>query len=611
MSFFEELRRRNVLRIAGLYLVGAWLVVQVAGTVLPMFDAPAWLPRTIVVALAIGFLPALIFAWVFELTPEGLKREKEVDRSESITPQTGRRLDRTIIVLLALALGYFAFDKFVVGPQRQAAFERQEAERIAAARKEGRIEAMVLSYGDKSIAVLPFVNMSPDRDQEYFSDGISEELLNQLAKIHELRVIARTSSFSFKGQNVDIAEIAKRLDVAHVLEGSVRRSGKKIRITAQLIRAADSSHLWSETYDRELDDIFAVQDEIAGAVVAQLKVKLLSPAPKTRTADPRAYALFLQARALGREFTAEGYTAAIDLYRKALAIDPDYAAAWVGLTSIYINQAVDGVRPTDECYRLAREAVTKALALDPDDAEAYARLSRIELDYDGNLAGAAEHMARALELAPDDSGILTNAATLARSLGHLETAIAIGETAAARDPVGTSAHANLGRGYLYAGQPDPAIANLRKALALSPGYLSARYYVGMALLLKNEPQAALAEIQLEPEQGPWRLIGLSIVWNALGKKTESDAALAELIRKYGRDSAFNIAYVMASRGETDRAFEWLEKAVAYHDTGLADILAEPRFASLHDDPRWPPFLRKLGKAPEQLANIRFDVKLPP
>jgi TolB-like protein/lipoprotein NlpI len=610
LSFFDELRRRNVFRIAGLYLVAAWLAVQVAGTVLPMFDAPAWLPRTIVMLLAIGFLPALIFAWVFELTPEGLKREKEVERTASIAPRTGRALDRIIMVALALAVGYFAFDKFVLAPQRAAAFQQLESQKLAAARREGRIEAMSRSYGDKSIAVLPFVNMSADKEQEYFSDGISEELLNQLAKIRELRVIARTSSFSFKGRNIEIAEIARRLNVAHVLEGSVRRSGKKLRITAQLIRAADSSHLWSETYDRELDDIFAVQDEIAGAVVEQLKVELLGGAPKARATDPKAFALVLQGRELAHQFTAAGSEQAIALYRQALAIDPAYAAAWVGLTSAYINQAVDGLRPIDESYRRAREAVNRALALDPDDAQAHARLSRIALDYDGDLAGAAQHMARALELAPEDAGILRNAATLARSLGRLDDAIAIGEVVTVRDPVGTSSHANLGLGYRYAGSLDAAIASLRTALALSPGYLGAHYNIGVALLLKGRPEAALAEMQQESDAGPWRQIGLPMVWHSLGRKAESDAALAELIRTHEKDSAFNIAYVLAYRGEADRAFEWLEKAVAYHDTGLADIVVEPLFANIRKDPRWLPFLHRIGRDPGQLAAIRFDVKPP-
>ena len=258
MGFFTELKRRNVLRFAGLYLVGAWLTVQVASTVLPMFGAPDWLPRTIVILLAIGFLPALILSWIFELTPEGLKRDEDVRPEESIAPQTARRMDRMIIVVLVLALGYFAFDKFVLAPRRGGTPAESSS-----------------STNSKSIAVLPFVNMSSDKEQEYFSDGLSEELLNQLAQIPQLRVIARTSSFSFKGKEVDVSTIAHALNVAHVLEGSVRKSANTLRVTAQLIRTSDSSHLWSQTYDRDRTDIFKVQDEIAADVVAALKVKLL------------------------------------------------------------------------------------------------------------------------------------------------------------------------------------------------------------------------------------------------------------------------------------------------------------------------------------------------
>src|SRR5438034_987081 len=258
MNFFSELKRRNVIRFAGLYLVGSWLLVQVASTVLPMFGAPEWLPRSVVILLALGFLPALIFSWVFELTPEGLKRDEDVKPEESIAPQTARRMNRTIIAVLVLALGYFAFDKFVLAPRRAAVPSESSS-----------------SISSQSIAVLPFVNMSSDKEQDYFSDGLSEELLNQLAQIPQLRVIARTSSFSFKGKEIDVATIARTLNVANVLEGSVRKSANTLRVTAQLIRASDSSHLWSETYDRHLTDVFKVQDEIAGKVVAALKVTLL------------------------------------------------------------------------------------------------------------------------------------------------------------------------------------------------------------------------------------------------------------------------------------------------------------------------------------------------
>ena len=251
MSFFHELKRRNVFRVGAAYVVVAWLVIQVVETIFPAFGFGDGVVRTVTIVFGIGLIPALIFAWAFELTPEGLKKESEIDRSHSITPQTGKKLDRVIMIVLALALSYFTFDRFVLDPQRETRMRQVQSEQLALAteqaRQEGRSEALAESYGDKSIAVLPFVNMSSDEEQAYFSDGISEELLNLLAQVPELRVIARTSSFSFKGSNVDIAEIARRLNVSHVLEGSVRKSSDTLRVTAQLIRASDASHLWSRT----------------------------------------------------------------------------------------------------------------------------------------------------------------------------------------------------------------------------------------------------------------------------------------------------------------------------------------------------------------------------
>ena len=274
MTLFAELKRRNVFRVGAAYVVAAWLLIQVAETIFPLFgygDTPA---RIVVLVLAVGFIPALIFAWAFELTPEGLKKESEVDRSQSITPHTAKKLDRVIMVVLALALGYFAFDKFVLDPQRESAKDEQVAGQVEEARQAGRTEALVESYGDKSIAVLPFVNMSSDAEQEYLSDGISEELLNLLAKIPELRVISRSSAFSFKGKDIAIPEIARQLNVAHILEGSVRKSGNTLRITAQLIEARSDTHLWSETWDRPLDDTtnvrFRLNDSAARGLLGAL-----------------------------------------------------------------------------------------------------------------------------------------------------------------------------------------------------------------------------------------------------------------------------------------------------------------------------------------------------
>jgi TolB-like protein/Tfp pilus assembly protein PilF len=461
----------------------------------------------------------------------------------------------------------------------------------------------------KSIAVLPFVNMSGDKKQEYLSDGISEELRSQLSKIHALRVIARNSSFSFKGKDVGISEIAKKLKVAHVIEGSIRKSGNKIRINAQLIRAADSSQLWSETYERDLADIFAVQDEISAAVVRQLKIQILGITPKAKAIDPRAFAFFLQSGQLVRQRSSDAYTQAIALLQKALVIEPSYEKAWVQLSYVYMDQADIGLRPIAEGYRLSREAANKALAINPDSASAYALLGQIALAYDSDLTVAAAQMKRALTLEPDNVFVLGNVASLALTLGLADQAIAFSEKVLSMDPLSSGIHATLGSDYLANNDLDESIASYRTALSLSQGFIGAHANIGDAFIAKGKLQEALAEIQSEPDES-WRLIGLSMVWYALGDKIKSNAALSELIKKYEKESAYNIAYVYAFRGDADRAFEWLNKAVSFQDAGLSVIIRQAQFANIRNDPRWLPFLRKIGKAPEQIAAIKFDVKLP-
>ena len=591
MGFVSELRRRNVLKAAILYIVASWLILQIADVGVSLLGLPEWVGKTVFLFIALGFPLALIFSWVYELTPEGLKLEKEVDRSQSTTPDTGRKMNVLIIALLVLAIGVVVMDRLI--PEKAPTIEQVE----------------VTAAADHSIAVLPFVNVSSDSEQEYFSDGLSEELLNLLARIPELHVAARTSSFSFKGQKLEIPEIAERLKVAHVLEGSVRKSGNRVRITAQLIHAEDGYHLWSETYDRTLDDIFVIQDEIAAKVVEQLRLTLLGVAPTVQETDPETYALVLQARHLNRQRTAEGYEQSIALFQQALAISPDYAPAWTSLASVYTNQAAYALRPSDEGFRLARDAANLALAIDPVYATAHARLGWIAIAHDGDLAAAARHYERALELDPTNPGILNSAAVLFRVLGRLDEAIALREYVVAHDPVNARRYGSVGMSYLYAGRLDAAIAAYRTALMLNPESIATRNRMGTALLMKGEPEAALASIQQEPSES-YRLIGLVMAYDALGQRDASDAALAELIGKYEKRAAFNIAYLLAVRGEADKAFEWLDKAVEYKDAGLFDIALVQQFANIHSDPRWLPFLESIGKSPEQLAAIEFEVTLP-
>jgi TolB-like protein/Flp pilus assembly protein TadD len=588
-SFFAELQRRNVLRAGAFYIAATWALAQGIAQLSPVVGAPEWAARWFLVAAVIGFPFWIAFAWFYEFTPEGIKREREVEPHESITHHTGRKLDFAIIGVLAIAVVLLVTDRFVL--------------------HHGVNEEAAVLVAEHSIAVLPFVNMSSDKDQEYFSDGISEELLNLLAKIPQLQVTARTSSFSFKGKDIAIPQIAHTLHVANVLEGSVRKAGNSVRITAQLIRAGTDTHLWSQTYDRKLDDIFAIQDEIAADVVKQLKVTLLGAAPTVRTTDPEAYALYLQAKQLGRQFTAEAFQQSDALYRKVLTTDPGYAPAWVGLGRNFSNETSQGLLPNKVGFAQYREATMKAVAIDPDYAPAHTSLGWIAMYGDNDLAGAAQHFQRALALDPSDLDVLRSSATLLASLGRLDEALALEEAVVRRDPVNVNALFNLGLYQRRDGRFDAAIASFRTVLSLSPGNGGAHFNFSVALLLKGDAQGALAEIEQETSE-VWKMIGLPMVYYALGRKADSDAAPTALIAKSEKDGPYNIAYVYANRGEADKAFEWLDKAVEYGDPGLGEIVTENLFDKIHADPRWLPFLRKIGKAPEQLAKIEFKVALP-
>ena len=613
MTFFNELKRRNVIRVAAAYIVAAWLVIQVAETLFPVYGLADASIRLVVAVLAIGLVPVLVFAWAFELTPEGLKKESDVDRSLSITPQTGKKLDRMIMVSLALALGYFAFDKFVLDPQRQAALQRQQVEQLAAvaeeAHREGRSEALVESYGDNSIAVLAFQDMSRDQDQEYLSDGIAEELLNLLARIPELRVISRSSSFSYKGKDINLAEVARQLNVAHILEGSVRKSGNRVRITAQLIDARSDTHLWSDTYDRTLDDIFAVQDDIAATVVNQLKITLLRDAPKTLKVNPEAYTLYLQARHLARLHTPEAFEQSNALSDQALQIDPGFAAPWVIKSMNSSNMTANGLMPRVEGFALARQFSEQAITIDPDFAEAYSTLGWVNMVYDMNLAEAAHNYERALALDPGNISIISNSATLLLYLRRLDSAIALREYVTPRNPLSAVGYHNLAATYLAAGRLDDAVLALQSTLRLSPKFGLGHIWLGKVLLLKGDAQAALEMTQQAPGEG-FRLLGQAFCYYALGREAESDAVLAALIDKYEKTMPYDIASVWAYRNQPEQAFTWISRAVEYQDTSLGEPPYDPLFTNIIGDPRWAQFMESIGKSPAQLDAIEFEVKLP-
>jgi TolB-like protein len=463
LRVLAELKRRNVIRMDGLYLVGAWLLIQIAETLLPAFDVPGWVLRAIIIVLGIGFLPALVFSWAYELTPEGLKRDAEVDPARSIAPRTAQRMDRLILAGLAAVIVVVAADRF--WPRATAPHQTPAVAGTTSAPAETAVQKAP-EINTRSIAVLPFVNMSADPEQEYFSDGLSEEILNLLGQIRELKVSGRTSSFSFKGKDTPIPEIGQLLGVAHVLEGSVRKSGDRLRITAQLIESDSGFHLWSETYDREMQDIFVIQTEIAGSISQALKMSLLGPdqaAPVAQTAASLpAYDLFLQARRLIQGRTKSGLEAAHKLLDEALMLDPDYAAA-LAASAQAVLLLHDGVTaygniPPEEAAAIVQPLLERALALDPGLAEAHALQGLLYSDVRRDYLRAEAALTRALALNPSLSDALHWRAEVLGNTGRLREQLVARHKLAEFDPFNLANLDSLAWNLLDADEPAEAEA---------------------------------------------------------------------------------------------------------------------------------------------------------
>ncbi len=460
-----------------------------------------------------------------------------------------------------------------------------------------------------SIAVLPFVNRSDAAEDEYFSDGLADELLNVLTKIRGLRVAARSSAFTFKGKGATVAEVGRALNVATVLEGSVRKSGDWLRISVQLVNVADGYHLWSERYDRTLEDIFAVQDEIAQSVVNELRATLLgepvdaqaaaavmaqvAAAVKGRTTDPEAHRLYLQARHFLDRRTRDDTIKAIGYLKQALELDPTYALAWAELGRAYSTEADWGWGPAIEGHTRGREAVARALALNPDLAEGHIGAGWIQMNYDWDWRGAEASFTRAAALAPRDAVVLRRAGLLASSLGRLDEAIGLYRRAIAQDPLSANSYHNLGYAFDANGDFVEAEQAFRKALELSPQLTATRAYLALNLLWQGRGEDALTEASREPEEF-WRLWASAIIQHATGDPAAAIAALQGLIAKGAEVAAYQIVEVLAAHGETDFAFEWLERAHVHRDSGLSGMKSDRLLRPLHADPRWGAFLRRMG-----------------
>jgi TolB-like protein/predicted Zn-dependent protease len=446
--------------------------------------------------------------------------------------------------------------------------------------------------------VLPFADMSPGKDQEYFSDGLAEQLIDDLAKVPRLKVVGRSSAFQFRDKNEDLREVGRKLGVINVLEGSVRRDGNHVRITAELIKADDGFQLWSQTYDREINDIFAVQDEIARAATEALQVKLLGsngqPVASTlRSANPDAYQAYLQANYfMGRGNGKEDLGKALAYADQAIKLDVKYAPAWALRASIQNRMAGIEVTDTAEVFRRARDDAGRAIALDPSSASGYLALARTQIDYDWDWDTANACLTKAAALEPGSVEIVRVRSRLSWVSGNLDQAVKLAEQVVALEPLRSNSYLGLGHLLYVAGRYDEAQSELQKALDLNPQASFAHFTLSKILIAEKKPQQALAEIEKEPSD--WaKLTGQAVVYHAFGREQDSNTVLAELVAKYDSGAAYQIAQVYAHRGESDKSFEWLERAYKQRDGGLTDIKTDPLFKSLRRDARYAEFLKKM------------------
>ena len=593
MNLMAELKRRNVFRVALAYGITTWVIVQVAELAADSFLAPGWVMKMLITILMLGFPVALVMAWAYEMTPDGLRRDTVADDEQAASRATGK-LDRTIVLALVAALAYIAYGKFVLDPNRDVALVESLGQATETTAHEPQLSTSDLQQNgqtnSRSIAVLPFINMSDDASNEYFSDGLSEELLNLLVKIPELQVAARTSSFSFKGKDVKIPQIARELGVTYILEGSVRKTGNHVRITAQLVKADDGFHLWSETYDRTLDDIFVTQDEIAREVVTALKITLMSAVPQVRQTDPEVYSLYLQGRYFNNIKGRENLEKAEAAFEQALSIDPGYAPALVGLNITYQNQAKYRWRSEKQALELSLAVVERALSIDSAMASAWAAmayLKRLQWDWEG----AELAINKAMKLEPNNSLVIGASASLAGTFGQLEKSIAIFERQVQLNPLYLSALRALGVRYSSVGRYDDALEVFNRVQTINPDYPRIHIDIGVVYLFSGDAESALAEI--EKNKKDFDFAKARILYT-LGNEVAGQAVIMGLLASSANSRPISMAMVFAWRGENDLAFEWLEIAVQQHSANISFMLINRFLRNLESDPRYPVLLEKVG-----------------
>jgi TolB-like protein len=571
-GFFDEVKRRKVYRVAAAYIIAAAGIIQLASAAFPAWDLPDWALRLVIVLLLIGFPLALILGWAFDITAQGVRATPRAP------PGTHRR--RNMIMLVTTGVIISAAAALFLLP-------RVSAHKV-----------------DKSIAVLPFVDLSEAKDQEYFCDGISEEILHALAKVDGLRVVSRTSSFSFKGKSVNAREVGKKLNVANVLEGSLRREGNRVRVTAELISASSGFHLWTETYDRKLEGMFALQDEITRAIVDALKVKLAVSLPVHEQRNTEAYELYLQGLYFSNKSSEEDLRRALSFFQRAVEKDPTFARAWTGISKVWYFLADVYVRPLD-AYPASKEAALKAIALDEKDAEAHCYLSEAKRVLDWDLVGADEELKRALQLDPNSAPAHFFSALHPLFRGELKDGLQLILEAEKLDPVSPITSYVATAAYLANDRIDDAVVEGQRTLQLDPNYFYLDSVLAAAHREKGSFDEAIALYTKAQEATHLPSSGLAITYARMGRQPEAQNIRAQLLqaREKRYVSAPLIAAVSTALGDKEEAFHWLERAYEEHSGVLQWIAFLPEFRALRSDARFPHLLRRIGASQDTVLAI--------
>jgi TolB-like protein/Tfp pilus assembly protein PilF len=577
-NFFAELKRRNVYKVAVAYAVVGWLVMQIAATVVPALHLPDGITTAVVVLTLLGYPIALVIAWAFEMTPTGMKRTENVSPNEFIPQWSARKFAAMIVSIALLAAALFVFQMLrskTISPVPPAAS----------------------TVSEKSIAVLPFLNESGDPSDEYFSDGLSEELIAALAQIRELKVIGRSSSFRFKGKNEESKTIGEKLGVSTLLEGTVRKQADHVRIVAELINAADGRELWSRTFNRALKDIFAVQEEIAEAVAGSLELTLLGREDKSArnasTQSVEAHNAYLEGHFYFVRRNLEDYRKSVGFFDEAIRLDPDYALAYAERSEAWTWIGDLSNEKQKEAWATARSDAEKAVAIGPRLSEAHAALGWVRFFVEWKFGEGLAELRRARQLSPGNPTANDLLARVLVYLGHFQEAEQLARQAIELDPLTFAARNNLARILFVEGKLDEAEASARKAAELQPTAATSHRWQVMIAVLRGDGETALREAQREPDAS-YRRFEVALAHYARGDRAAADAALTELIAQDRNVAAYQVAQVYAWRGETEKAFEWLQIAFDNHDTGMLSLLIDPLFRGLHHDARFNRLLVKTG-----------------